>query len=149
MTKQHPTEKDVKEGVKRILTKHGWFFWATPTGTIYGKGGVSDFCALRRHVYLAIETKHGNRRPTDAQIEHLCGVNNNGGFGLVVNEDLLPVLDAFLTCQDEAEKRVAEHMRAIQEGRAKPGSSAQLSREDELLMLNAIRSMTWWLAGGK
>src|SRR6056297_353525 len=86
------TEKDVKAEVKKLLTKHGWFWWMPP-GNGFGKGGVADFNALHHGVFLAIETKFGSKRPTPAQIGYLESIHAENGFGFVVNEKLLGDLD--------------------------------------------------------
>jgi hypothetical protein len=66
MTKAHILEKDVKKGVKMILTKHNWFWWMPPSNA-FGRTGISDFHALKAHVFMAIETKVGKKEPTPMQ----------------------------------------------------------------------------------
>jgi len=95
------TEKDVKAEVKKLLTKHGWFWWMPP-GNGFGKGGVADFNALHHGVFLAIETKFGSKRPTPAQIGYLESIHAENGFGFVVNEKLLGDLDVWLTLFERA-----------------------------------------------
>lgn len=90
------TEKDVKAEVKKLLNKHGWFWWCPP-GNGYGKAGVADFNAVHNGVFLAIETKFGSKKPTPAQSAFLESIHAEHGFGFVVNEKLLGELDVWLT----------------------------------------------------
>jgi Holliday junction resolvase len=78
-------EKDVKRKVAKILHQHGWFHWMPPANA-YGRSGVSDFHALRRGKFLAVETKVGKNQPTVLQDKFLNQVKVSGGKALVVNE---------------------------------------------------------------
>lgn len=93
-------EKDVKEEVKKLLTKHGWYYWMPPANA-FGRGGISDFHALRNGVFLAIETKAGMRltgrhAPTVLQVRFIKAIRENGGRAMVVNESNLDRLEAKL-----------------------------------------------------
>lgn len=106
-------EKDVKAEVKKLLTKHDWFWWMPP-GTGYGKAGVSDFNALKSGVFLAIETKFGSKKPTPAQSAYLESIHAEDGFGFVVNEKLLGDLDVWLTLFTRAASNV-QHSEPVPE----------------------------------
>jgi hypothetical protein len=88
-------EKDVKHKVKRILDKHGVFWWCPPANA-YGRSGISDFNALLLGVFFAIETKFGANKPTPPQIAFLNSVKAEKGFAFVVNENNLDALDQFM-----------------------------------------------------
>jgi hypothetical protein len=131
MTKAHILEKDVKKGVKMILTKHDWFWWMPPSNA-FGRTGISDFHALKAHVFMAIETKVGKKEPTPMQKGFLISIQSEGGIAFVVNEDRLPTLDMFLTAF---------------------GNSVELSRAGQpedpdtaALMLNCMRQLQWEVA---
>jgi len=100
------TEKDVKAEVKKLLTKHGWFWWMPP-GNGYGTGGVADFNAIKNGVFLAIETKFGSKKPTAKQSAFLESIHAEDGFGFVVNEKLVGDLDVWLTLFSRAATNVA------------------------------------------
>lgn len=129
MTKAHPTEADVKKGIKKILDKHGWFWWMPPANT-YGRGGIADFHAIKSGVFLAIEAKHGTNAPTALQKSFLTSIQSEGGYAFVVFEDRLPLLDAFLTAFEAAAARIRV-------------GETTVSSSDEELMVNCIRSLSW------
>jgi hypothetical protein len=88
-------EKDVKRKVKAILDKHRWFWWMPPANA-YGKGGVSDFIALKTGTFMGIETKFGTNKPTAMQIAFLNSVRAEDGFGFVVTDKNYEYLNQFL-----------------------------------------------------
>jgi Holliday junction resolvase len=88
-------EKGVKDKVKKLLVKHGWFYFMPPANA-YGRSGISDFIALKAGVMLAIETKFGSNKPTAMQKAFLESINAESAFGFVVNEGNLDWLAAFL-----------------------------------------------------
>ena len=63
MARTFLTEKDVKAEVKKLLNAHDWFWWMPPANG-FGKAGISDFNALKKGVFLAVETKFGSKKPT-------------------------------------------------------------------------------------
>jgi len=120
-------EKDVKKEVKKLLDKHGWFWWMPPANG-FGKIGVADFNAIRGGVFLAIETKFGANVPTVHQRAFLSSIIAEDAFGFVVNEKRLDWLTIWMDAFDRSSK-------AISEGK-------QPNAEDGAAMLNAIREMT-------
>lgn len=120
-------EKDVKKEVKKLLDKHGWFWWMPPANG-FGKVGVADFNALRGGVFLAIETKFGTNKPTVHQVAFLSSVIAEDGFGFVVNEKRLDWLANWMDAFDRSAKGVSE--------------GKQPTPEDGAIMLDAIREMT-------
>lgn len=120
-------EADVKAEVKKLLKKHNWFWWMPPMNG-YGQSGVADFNALRAGVFLAIETKFGNNRPTPLQKGYLQSITAEGGFGFVVNDKNLEWFAGWLERFDTAAQ-------AVERGE-KP------SNDDGAYMLNAIAAMT-------
>lgn len=120
-------EADVKNEVKKLLKKHGWFWWMVPMNG-YGQSGVSDFNALRAGVFLAVETKFGTNKPTPLQKAYLQSVTAEGGFGFVVNDRNIAQFAGWLETFDRSTK-------AVEAGQTP-------SAEDGSYMLNAIAAMT-------
>lgn len=120
-------EADVKAEVKKLLGKHGWFFWMPPMNG-YGQTGVADFNALRAGVFLAVETKFGSNKPSPMQKGYLQSITAEGGFGFVVNEKNLEWFAGWLDAFDRASK-------GIEAGNL-------MSEDDGSYMLNAIKAMT-------
>lgn len=101
------TEKDVKAEVKKLLNKHGWFWWCPP-GNGYGTSGVSDFNALKAGVFLAIETKKRPNKPTKTQTGYCQSIMAEGGFAFAVDETRLSTLDFWLSAFEDSVRRVRE-----------------------------------------
>lgn len=91
----YTTEKDVKAEVKKLLNKHGWFWWM-PSGNGFGRAGVADFNAIKDGVFLAIETKFGKNKPKHMQSAYLTSIAAESGFGFVVNEKNVQTLGLWL-----------------------------------------------------
>lgn len=111
-------EKDVKAKVKKLLDKHGWFWWMIPANG-YGKSGVSDFHAIKAGVFLAIEAKFGSNKPTALQRAFLESINAEDAYGFVVNDKNLDELEAFLHNFAEQAKEVATNNRMSNEAGAR------------------------------
>ena len=128
-------EAGVKSAVKKLLNKHGWYFWMPP-GNGYGTSGVSDFNCIKDGVFLALETKFGYNKPTALQVAYAGHVIANDCFALCVNETMLGVLDTFL--ESFAAAALAER------------KQEKIADEDGARMLNAIDIMTdlWGLPKG-
>jgi hypothetical protein len=126
-TRTYTKEADVKSEVKKLLKKHGWFFWMPPMNG-YGQSGVSDFNALRAGVFLAIETKFGTNKPSPMQKGYLQSITAEGGFGFVVSDRTIGQFAEWLSSFDAAAKAVE--------------TGGQPSPEDGARMLNAIAAMT-------
>lgn len=129
MTKEieYRREADVKKQVKKLLDKYNWFWWCPPANG-FGKIGVSDFNALQNAVFLAVETKFGNNKPTAHQKAYLDSIIAEKGYGFVVSEKNIVFFEQFL----DAFSRSIKH---IMKGE-KPAD------DDGSMMLNAIRVLT-------
>jgi Holliday junction resolvase len=88
-------EADVKDVVKKLLSEFGWEWWM-PASNAFGTSGASDFHAVKEGMFLAIETKVKNRKPTPLQKRFLEKVRKAEAFGLLVNEKRLDTLRAWL-----------------------------------------------------
>ena len=126
--REHTIEADVKFDIKKLLTADDWFWWSTPTGTAYGRSGISDFGSLKNGVFLAIEAKKYPNKPTPPQIGYLNSVNASGGFGFVVDERRLDHLKTWLETFSRATLAASQ--------------GAKVTDEDGSTMLNMIAAMT-------
>lgn len=109
MRKTHTKEAHVKDDVKAILNKYDWF-WFMPPANAYGKTGISDFIAVKRGTFLALETKFGTNKPTPMQVGFLNSVRAQDGFALVVTDRNLEVFEAFLESFDVAATATSQGM---------------------------------------
>lgn len=100
------TEKDVKNAVKALLNKYGWF-WFMPAANGFGSTGVADFCALKGGIFLTIETKFGTRKLRAMQAAFLASIMGEQGFAFVVTERTLDALELWLSKFSEAAGEVA------------------------------------------
>lgn len=88
-------EKKVKDKVKKILDKVGCYYFFPATGG-YGKSGVPDIIICFKGHYVAIECKTVGNKTTALQELNLLQIRDNGGDTLVVNEDNLADVEAWL-----------------------------------------------------
>ena len=84
-------EVKVKKKIKDVLKEHG-VYYAMPIGSGYGVSGVPDFLCCVNGTFLAIEAKAGKNEATALQMKHLREIRDAGGYGLVINEENLPIL---------------------------------------------------------
>lgn len=88
----------VKQQVKRILTDTGWSYWM-PAANAFGRGGMSDFLAVKKpKLFMAIETKYDDE-PTQLQINFLTSVHYAGHYAFLVDETNIEELRDVLTEQ--------------------------------------------------
>ena len=88
-------EKKVKDKVRAIIEGAKGVATLTVQNGM-GTNGTSDFLCCVDGLFLAIETKAGNGKPTELQKHYLSRVHAAGGIALVVNEELLPQLTVAL-----------------------------------------------------
>lgn len=120
-------ESDVKNKIKKLLKKHGWFYWMPPANG-YGVTGISDFNCLRDGVFLAIEAKFGKNKPTVNQKGYLNEVMIQSGISLVVSDTNMDFFVQWMEAFDRA-------CEATSKGQ-------QVLPEDGSAMLNAIKVLT-------
>lgn len=89
-------EADVKKAVKKILDKHG-AYWFMPVPTGYGVQGVPDFIVCVAGKFIAIETKFGKNKLTTYQEKHRENIQKANGVHLVITELTISTLDSMLT----------------------------------------------------
>ena len=92
-------EGKVKKEVKKLLTKHGAYFFM-PRGTTYGRSGIPDFVVCAHGLFIGVETKAGYNKPSALQDLEMLNIRKAGGVALVINEKNLDVLEALLARLD-------------------------------------------------
>lgn len=93
--------RTVKGPVKKLLNKYGWFWWM-PAASQFGRSGVSDFLAIKKGMFLAVETKYGKNDPTPMQIAFLNSVRAEDHLAFVVRESTLLAFGQFLNYLDQS-----------------------------------------------
>ena len=88
-------EKKVKNACIVVLKRWSAWHFAPMTGG-FGKSGVPDIIVCWRGLFLAIECKAGNNKPTALQEREAERIKKAGGITLVVNENELPALERLL-----------------------------------------------------
>jgi hypothetical protein len=130
MTKEpvYKNEGDVKKEVKKLLNKHGWFWWMPPASA-YGKRTV-DFNAIWAGVFMAIETKCTTTSGpvTALQLGFLTSIQAEGGYAFVIDEHRVE----WLSCWLDAFARSAARAR-----RNEP-----MLDEDGAMLIDALRELT-------
>jgi Holliday junction resolvase len=79
-------EAKVKKRVVNVLKENGAYYFFPATGG-YGRSGVPDIVACYRGVFIGIECKAGNNKPTALQEAEMRKIREANGFTLVVNEE--------------------------------------------------------------
>ena len=79
-------EAKVKKKVVDVIKKYGAYYFFPATGG-YGRSGVPDIVCCYRGVFIGIECKAGNNKPTPLQEAEMAKIRKAQGFTLVVNED--------------------------------------------------------------
>ncbi len=79
------SEKKVKKLINELLDFHGWFGWMPPANG-YGTVGIHDHNAIKNGVFMTVEAKYGNNKPTPMQCSFAAQITVNDGFSFCVNE---------------------------------------------------------------
>lgn len=88
-------EKKVKNKVIAILKELGAYFFFPATHG-YGRSGVPDIIGCLGGIFFAIECKAGKNKPTALQEREMQRIQDAGGHTLVINEDNIEELRAWL-----------------------------------------------------
>ena len=123
-----PLEKDVKKDIRKLLDKHGWFWWNVPMNA-YAKSGISDIHGVKEGMFMVVEGKRDDKEnPTELQKGFLSSIAAASHFAFVVDSDNISHLEVFLGALDRSMLAVS--------------MSATPAPEDGAAMLNCIREMT-------
>jgi hypothetical protein len=80
-------EGKVKDAVKKVLKKHGiWYFMPMQNG--FGVVGIPDFICCFHGIFLGVETKAPGKRDqtTPNQDRVLREIKEHGGYTIVVDD---------------------------------------------------------------
>jgi len=88
-------EARVKKKVVAILKEAGAYYFYPVTGG-YGRSGVPDIIACYKGMFIGIECKAGNNKPTPLQNKNLKDIADAGGVAKVINEDNIHEVREFL-----------------------------------------------------
>ena len=90
-------EAKVKDEVKRLLRKHGAYWYMVVPGG-FGVRGVPDFIVCHRGRFLGLETKKaGVIKPSPFQEQQLAVIAAAGGATMVINARNLRELEEWLS----------------------------------------------------
>jgi Holliday junction resolvase len=79
-------EAKVKAKVVDVLKSEGVYYFFPATHG-YGRSGVPDIIACVNGLFVGIECKAGNNKPTALQVREIERIRTAGGCALVVNEE--------------------------------------------------------------
>lgn len=88
-------ESKVKAKIHKVLAQHDAYA-VNYIGGMHANNGTPDILACVYGMFIGIEAKAGNNRPTDLQISNLRRIQEAGGSALVINEANLPYLNGIL-----------------------------------------------------
>ena len=88
-------EKKVKQQVKKATEEAGGYMFYPVMGGM-GTNGISDIVACMNGYFAGIETKAGKGKPTKLQLRQLRLIYESGGTALVINENNMHLLRAWL-----------------------------------------------------
>ena len=88
-------EAKVKKKVVDVIKKNGAYYFFPATGG-FGRSGVPDIVCCHRGVFIGIECKAGNNKPTPLQEAEMAKIRKAQGFTLVVNEDNIADVEELL-----------------------------------------------------
>jgi hypothetical protein len=75
----------IKKEIKQILTGTQWKSWM-PNAGVFGRGGVSDFLAVKQpRLFMVVEAKFEDA-PTQLQLDFLKMIHDAGHYAFVVDE---------------------------------------------------------------
>jgi len=88
-------EAKVKKKIVAILKEAGAYYFYPVTGG-YGRSGVPDIIACYKGMFIGIECKAGNNKPTPLQNKNLKDIADAGGVAKVINENNIHEVKEFL-----------------------------------------------------
>jgi formylmethanofuran dehydrogenase subunit B len=88
-------EGKVKDACVALLNQHAAYYFFPVMGG-YGRAGIPDIIACHKGRFLAIECKAGYNKTTPLQEREIAAINKAGGTAMVIREDTLDMLAAWL-----------------------------------------------------
>ena len=90
----------VKASVVKLLKQYEVYYFFPATHG-FGRSGVPDIICCFNSVFLAIECKAGDNKPTALQEREMKRIRIAGGDTFVINEDNIALLEAYLQGGDD------------------------------------------------
>jgi len=92
-------ENKVKQKVVKLLKAHNIYYFFPATHG-FGRSGVPDIICCYNSLFMGIECKAGNNKPTALQEKELRKIREAGGATFVINEDNINDLAHWITDED-------------------------------------------------
>lgn len=93
-------EKKVKDKIVKVLKDHDVYYFFPATHG-YGRSGVPDIICCCNGVFIGIECKAGNNKPTALQEKEMKDIRIAGGITRVINEgNIVEVLEVITYAQE-------------------------------------------------
>jgi hypothetical protein len=84
-------EKKVKDKCTKLLKAQGIYYFFPATHG-FGRSGVPDIICCANGLFLGIECKAGDNKPTALQEKEMQSIRDAGGRTIVINETNLTML---------------------------------------------------------
>lgn len=111
-------EAKVKAKVKKVLDKHKVYYFMPATGG-YGRAGVPDIICCFDGLFLGLEIKSGDNKPTALQNREIDRIFEAGGKAYVINEDAVDELDEWITLRRSNKKNTIRYIENLKKLRNK------------------------------
>jgi Holliday junction resolvase len=92
-------EAKVKAKVVKLLKAHNIYYFFPATHG-FGRSGVPDIICCYNSLFMGIECKAGNNKPTALQDKELRKIREAGGATFVINEENINDLAHWITDED-------------------------------------------------
>lgn len=92
-------EAKVKARVVKLLKAHNIYYFFPATHG-FGRSGVPDIICCYNSLFMGIECKAGNNKPTALQDKELRKIREAGGATFVINEENINDLAHWITDED-------------------------------------------------
>ena len=80
-------EKNFEIRIKQLLASRGCWFVKYWGGGLYTQSGVPDLLTCICGIFVGIELKADNGRPSDLQLRELHRIDESGGYALLLYPD--------------------------------------------------------------
>lgn len=89
-------EKQFENKVKRFLKEQGVYYLKYWAGAVYTKSGIPDLLICCEGVFIAVELKAKNGKPSDLQLFNLRKIERAGGFSFLLYPDKFESFKQFI-----------------------------------------------------
>lgn len=91
-------EKNFENKVKDFLQREGCYFIKYWGGGDFTRAGVPDLLVCCKGTFVGVELKASNGKPKLLQIHHLKGIDQAGGYGILLYPQYYPLFINFIHC---------------------------------------------------